>query len=73
MAKVIVQVVERCHALGVVHRDLKPENFLLSSRDPDAQLMATDFGLSAFYKGEVGGGGGGGSDGRELSRHLVLA
>ncbi|CAI5474888.1 unnamed protein product [Closterium sp. Yama58-4] len=53
MARVIVRVVERCHALGIVHRDLKPENFLLSSRDPDtAELKATDFGLSCFYKGE---------------------
>ncbi|CAI5494410.1 unnamed protein product [Closterium sp. Naga37s-1] len=52
LAKVIVRVVETCHSLGVVHRDLKPENFLLSSSNPDAELKATDFGLSAFYKGE---------------------
>ncbi|CAI7778540.1 unnamed protein product, partial [Closterium sp. NIES-54] len=53
MAKVIVRVVECCHSLGVVHRDLKPENFLLSSRDEaTAELKATDFGLSCFYKGE---------------------
>ncbi|CAI5979215.1 unnamed protein product [Closterium sp. NIES-64] len=52
LARVIVRVVETCHSLGVVHRDLKPENFLLSSTNPDAELKATDFGLSAFYKGE---------------------
>lgn len=31
-------------------RDLKPENFLLFSKDDDAPLKATDFGLSVFYK-----------------------
>lgn len=30
-------------------RDLKPENFLLSNKDPNAPLKATDFGLSVFY------------------------
>ena len=30
-------------------RDLKPENFLLSTKDDDAPLKATDFGLSVFY------------------------
>lgn len=32
-----------------VFRDLKPENFLLSNKDPNAPLKATDFGLSVFY------------------------
>ena len=31
-------------------RDLKPENFLLATKAPDAELKATDFGLSVFYK-----------------------
>lgn len=43
-------MVAQCHALGVIHRDLKPENFLLSSKGEDAQLKATDFGLSVFFK-----------------------
>lgn len=30
-------------------RDLKPENFLLSNKEPNAPLKATDFGLSVFY------------------------
>ncbi|XP_023532474.1 calcium-dependent protein kinase SK5-like [Cucurbita pepo subsp. pepo] len=47
---VIVSVLESCHSLGVMHRDLKPENFLFQSVDEDAALMATDFGLSVFYK-----------------------
>jgi len=50
LIKTIVGVVEACHSLGVMHRDLKPENFLLSSKDEDAMLKATDFGLSVFIE-----------------------
>jgi calcium-dependent protein kinase len=50
MCRVIVNVVHRCHSLGVFHRDLKPENFLLASKDEDSPLKATDFGLSTFFK-----------------------
>ncbi|RLM99394.1 calcium-dependent protein kinase [Panicum miliaceum] len=40
--------------MGVIHRDLKPENFFLLSKDENAPLKATDFGLSVFFKeGEV--------------------
>uniref|UniRef100_A0A166F429 non-specific serine/threonine protein kinase n=1 Tax=Daucus carota subsp. sativus TaxID=79200 RepID=A0A166F429_DAUCS len=46
----IVNVVHVCHFMGVMHRDLKPENFLLSSKDKDAMLKATDFGLSVFIE-----------------------
>ncbi|KAL9236304.1 hypothetical protein vseg_010991 [Gypsophila vaccaria] len=47
----IVNVVHVCHFMGVMHRDLKPENFLLASKDHDAALKATDFGLSVFIQG----------------------
>ncbi|KAK9923809.1 hypothetical protein M0R45_032209 [Rubus argutus] len=54
LIKTIVGVVETCHSLGVMHRDLKPENFLFDSDEEDADLKATDFGLSVFYKpGEI--------------------
>lgn len=46
----IVNVVHACHFMGVMHRDLKPENFLLASRDENAPLKATDFGLSVFIE-----------------------
>lgn len=46
----IVNVVHSCHFMGVMHRDLKPENFLLSSKDKNAMLKATDFGLSVFIE-----------------------
>ena len=54
LLRTIVQIVHTCHAMGVMHRDIKPENFLLLSKDEDAPLKATDFGLSVFFKeGEV--------------------
>jgi calcium-dependent protein kinase len=34
----------------VIHRDLKPENFLFSSKEENAMLKVTDFGLSAFIE-----------------------
>ena len=50
MMRQIVNVVHVCHFMGVMHRDLKPENFLLTSKDPNAALKATDFGLSVFIE-----------------------
>jgi len=52
LIRTIVKVVAHCHSLGVIHRDLKPENFLLADTSEDAQLKATDFGLSVFFKGD---------------------
>lgn len=46
----VLNVVQICHFMGVMHRDLKPENFLLGSKDEDAMLKATDFGLSVFIE-----------------------
>lgn len=50
LLRTIVQIVHTCHSIGVIHRDCKPENFLLLSKDENAPLKATDFGLSVFYK-----------------------
>ncbi|KAL2322367.1 hypothetical protein Fmac_026746 [Flemingia macrophylla] len=50
LLRTIVQIVHTFHSMGVIHRDLKPENFLLLSKDENAPLKATDFGLSVFYK-----------------------
>ncbi|PKA48150.1 Calcium-dependent protein kinase 17 [Apostasia shenzhenica] len=50
LLRTIVQIVHTCHSMGVMHRDLKPENFLLLSKEEDAPLKATDFGLSVFFK-----------------------
>ncbi|XP_068463035.1 calcium-dependent protein kinase 2-like isoform X1 [Phaseolus vulgaris] len=50
LCRAMVNVVNICHFMGVLHRDLKPENFLLSTKDDDATLKATDFGLSVFIE-----------------------
>ncbi|KAL5735927.1 hypothetical protein ACOSQ2_030715 [Xanthoceras sorbifolium] len=50
ICRAIVNVVHVCNFMGVMHRDLKPENFLLSSKDENALLKATDFGLSVFIE-----------------------
>ncbi|XAR65640.1 Calcium/calmodulin-dependent protein kinase [Bertholletia excelsa] len=50
LCRSVVNVVHVCHFMGVMHRDLKPENFLLSSKDEDAMLKATDFGLSVYIE-----------------------
>ncbi|CAJ1972582.1 unnamed protein product [Sphenostylis stenocarpa] len=46
----IVKVVHVCHFMGVMHRDLKPENFLLATKNNNAPVKATDFGLSIFIE-----------------------
>lgn len=43
----IIKGVQVLHKVDVVHRDLKPENLLLSTNDFDADVVITDFGLSA--------------------------
>ncbi len=35
--------------MGIVHRDLKPENLLFSSKEADARIMISDFGLSRIF------------------------
>ncbi|XP_074559210.1 calcium-dependent protein kinase 2-like [Curcuma longa] len=50
ICRAIVNVVSICHFMGVMHRDLKPENFLMATKDENAMLKATDFGLSVFIE-----------------------
>ncbi|XAR71156.1 Non-specific serine/threonine protein kinase [Bertholletia excelsa] len=50
ITKTILEVVQVCHAHGVIHRDLKPENFLYADASENAQLKAIDFGLSIFFE-----------------------
>ncbi|KAJ3670453.1 hypothetical protein LUZ60_010777 [Juncus effusus] len=50
MCRAIVNVVYNCHFMGVMHRDLKPENFLMATKDENAMIKATDFGLSVFIE-----------------------
>lgn len=57
----VVQVVEKCHELGILHGDLKPANFVLAdrTRNPlfsndinllfgEPWLLAIDFGCSQY-------------------------
>lgn len=44
---------EHLHLCGVCHRDIKPENVLWDPREQLAKL--SDFGISVFYKPDVGG------------------
>jgi len=37
------------HDQGIAHRDLKPENMLMTTKEPDAEVKITDFGLSKFF------------------------
>ncbi|ORZ11954.1 kinase-like domain-containing protein [Absidia repens] len=38
------------HDCDIVHRDIKPENLLFATKEADAKLMITDFGLSKILK-----------------------
>ncbi|KAF9599122.1 hypothetical protein IFM89_035401 [Coptis chinensis] len=49
LTRIIVEVVETCHSVGVMHRDLKPENFMLVNKDDDFSLKTIGFGLSVFF------------------------
>eukprot|EP00188_Purpureofilum_apyrenoidigerum_P002421 Plantae.Rhodophyta-Purpureofilum_apyrenoidigerum.ctg2499.p1 GENE.Plantae.Rhodophyta-Purpureofilum_apyrenoidigerum.ctg2499~~Plantae.Rhodophyta-Purpureofilum_apyrenoidigerum.ctg2499.p1 ORF type:complete len:582 (-),score=168.87 Plantae.Rhodophyta-Purpureofilum_apyrenoidigerum.ctg2499:141-1886(-) len=50
LCRQMLRMLDHCHSRGVVHRDLKPENFLLDVEGDAANLKATDFGLSCFFK-----------------------
>jgi len=45
----ILRGLDHLHSKRVVHRDLKPENLLLSSKEPNADVKITDFGLSEIF------------------------
>ncbi|KAI8336584.1 kinase-like domain-containing protein [Chlamydoabsidia padenii] len=52
-ANLILQMLEGVkylHDHDIVHRDIKPENLLFATKEPDARLMITDFGLSKIMK-----------------------
>lgn len=50
LVKQLLEGIKHLHDHNVIHRDLKPENLLLSSEDADADLLITDFGLSAIKR-----------------------
>ncbi|XVF24134.1 hypothetical protein REPUB_Repub13aG0101100 [Reevesia pubescens] len=50
LIKIIVEILETCHSLGVIHRDLKPENLMFVNKDDVFSLKAIDFGMSIFFE-----------------------
>jgi len=46
----MLQGINHLWSQNIVHRDLKPENLLLSSKEDDAELLITDFGLSMIVQ-----------------------
>lgn len=47
---IIVELLQHCHAMGVMHRDLKPENILLEDGDDDVSIKVIDFGVAVLFK-----------------------
>jgi calcium/calmodulin-dependent protein kinase I len=45
----VLSGVSHLHEKRIVHRDLKPENLLLSSKESNADIKITDFGLSEIF------------------------
>lgn len=50
LARLILNVMEAYHSLGVMHRDLKLENFLFINHEEESPLKTIDFGLSVFFR-----------------------
>nr|5IG1_A Chain A, CAMK/CAMK2 protein kinase [Salpingoeca rosetta]5IG1_B Chain B, CAMK/CAMK2 protein kinase [Salpingoeca rosetta] len=46
----ILSALQHCHSKNIIHRDLKPENLLLASKDPNAPVKITDFGLAVIME-----------------------
>jgi len=44
--KKIANALEYLHSYGIAYRDLKPENILMNSKNDDADIKLSDFGLS---------------------------
>jgi serine/threonine protein kinase len=66
--KILFQVINHCHANGVVHRDLKPENIMLKMGSEEinpSDVKLIDFGLckllpfnskrNEYVNGEISG------------------
>lgn len=50
ITKQVLAAMSYIHSLGIVHRDLKPENLLYDSRQNNARIIVTDFGLAKYVK-----------------------
>ena len=51
LMRIIMEVIQTCHAYGIMHRDLKPENMLFANKGcENSQLKVIDFGHSTFFQ-----------------------
>ncbi len=50
MAKIIVEVVEACHSLGVMLRNLKPNSLLFLDKYDDSSVKYDDFWVLYFLQ-----------------------
>ncbi|CAM9707408.1 unnamed protein product [Scytosiphon promiscuus] len=51
LIRTLATALHQCHEKGILHRDVKPENIMYTSRDSDAAIKLTDFGLALLYPG----------------------
>lgn len=50
--KQLMSALQSLHKYNILHLDIKPENILLSSKDKDAKIVLTDFGLARMVNGK---------------------
>jgi len=49
----IITAVKYLHDRGIIHRDLKPENLLFATREDNAEIRISDFGLAKIMSGDM--------------------
>eukprot|EP00042_Codosiga_hollandica_P028233 m.146959 g.146959 ORF g.146959 m.146959 type:complete len:356 (-) comp52719_c0_seq2:108-1175(-) len=49
----MTEAIQYLHELGIVHRDLKPENLLFATKEPQSDILVTDFGLAKLIDDQV--------------------
>eukprot|EP00042_Codosiga_hollandica_P028232 m.146947 g.146947 ORF g.146947 m.146947 type:complete len:212 (-) comp52719_c0_seq1:710-1345(-) len=49
----MTEAIQYLHELGIVHRDLKPENLLFATKEPQSDILVTDFGLAKLVRMKV--------------------
>lgn len=50
--KQLMSALQALHKYNILHLDIKPENILLSSKEKDAKIVLTDFGLARMVNGK---------------------
>uniref|UniRef100_K3WH13 Uncharacterized protein n=1 Tax=Globisporangium ultimum (strain ATCC 200006 / CBS 805.95 / DAOM BR144) TaxID=431595 RepID=K3WH13_GLOUD len=50
--KQLLSALQALHKYNILHLDIKPENILLSSKEKDAKIVLTDFGLARMVNGK---------------------